>query len=80
LNNFTSIRKDRENKIWKQSYGHIRIVNKKMLIDRINYIHNNPTKGDYKSVDIPYDYYFSSARAYATEESNFIFLKVINIR
>ena len=75
--NFMSIRKDRNYKIWKQPKGNLKIKGKKILINKIKYIHNNPIKGDYKSVNDIIDYYFSSAFAYSMELSNFAFLTVL---
>jgi len=75
---FTSIRKDRKYKIWKQSKGNLRIDGQDILINKIKYIHENPIKGDYKQVEKAEDYTFSSAKAYRLKSSNFRFLTVID--
>ena len=73
-----SKRIDRKFKIWNIHNGNIRIYNHKMLLIKIKYIHNNPIKGDYKSVNSIEDYYFSSALAYSIQSSNFSFLTVLD--
>ena len=75
---FTSIRKDRKFKIWKHSKGNLRIKGQDILINKIEYIHNNPIKGDYKQVEKVEDYTFSSAQAYRLKSSNFRFLTVLD--
>jgi len=50
-----------------------------MLIIKIQYIQKNPTRGDFKSVNDCTDYYFSSAKAYASQASNFQFLSLLKI-
>jgi len=74
LSNFMSGRKDRDYKFWKYRGGNILIESQKMFDQKLNYSHLNPTKGDYKVVDNPEDYLYSSAQAYLLEESNFTFL------
>ena len=74
---FGSNRKDRNYKIWKLTKGNIRIHGLDMLNIKVRYVHNNPTRGEFKSVDNCADFYFSSANAYARQSSNFNFLTVV---
>jgi len=78
LSNFWSERKDRDHKLWKLNIGNILIHDSEMLNIKIRYIHNNPTKGHFKAVDDCVDYYYSSAKAYSLQSSNFSFLKIID--
>lgn len=77
LSHFISVRKDRKYKIWKLTKGNILIHSLKMLGVKIRYIHKNPTKGEYKTVGDCTNFYFSSAKAYAKQSSNFRFLTVL---
>ena len=74
LEYFVSGRKDRKHHVWKRSEGRLHITGPKIMKQKINYIHNNPTKENYRSVEEVEDYLFSSARAYSVETSNFSFL------
>ena len=78
LEYFISDRKDREYKIWKISKGNILVNSPNMLNVKIRYIHKNPTKGDYKTVEDSTSYYFSSAKAYSVQSKNFSFLSVLD--
>jgi REP element-mobilizing transposase RayT len=53
---------DREFQLWQEGMQPKLIVNDKMMIDRINYIHNNPVKRGY--VDDGIYWRYSSARDY----------------
>jgi REP element-mobilizing transposase RayT len=48
---FISDRKDRNFKFWKINSSNLLIQHKEIFIQKINYIHKNPTKGDYKTCD-----------------------------
>jgi len=77
LDNFVSDRKDRKYKFWKLNSGHFKIDSHSMLCQKLNYIHNNPTVGDYKVVELPQEYSLSSACAYYQQRSNFSFLSLV---
>jgi len=76
---FISERKDRKHKFWKLNSGRLRIKHWDILIQKINYIHKNPIKGAYKKVDDSSEYYFSSAFSYEIGESEFSFLKLLDL-
>jgi REP element-mobilizing transposase RayT len=62
------LKREQEYKVWQDGY-HAEIVETKGFIkQKINYIHNNPVKE--KIVTLPEDYYFSSARNYASLEND----------
>ena len=79
INNFTSSRQDRKHKIWKIRGGAFHIKSKQIFLQKLFYIHNNPTKGDYKVVESPEEYLFSSAKSYLDEVSNFSFLTLVEM-
>ncbi len=76
LDNFQSERSDRKHKIWKQSKSDLLIVHNDIYQQKLNYIHDNPTKGEYKTVKAPEDHAYSSAVSYHTGERNFKFLTI----
>jgi len=55
-------KKDREYQVWQEGYKPKLITSKKMMIETINYIHNNPVKRGY--IDNPIHWRYSSARNY----------------
>lgn len=62
------LKREQEYKVWQDGY-HAEIVETNWFIkQKINYIHNNPVKE--KIVSLPEDYYFSSARNYASLEND----------
>jgi REP element-mobilizing transposase RayT len=62
------LKREQEYKVWQDGY-HAEIVETNWFIkQKINYIHNNPVKE--KIVTLPEDYYFSSARNYASLEND----------
>lgn len=80
LDLFGVARQDRHHKFWKTGRSTLLIQGDSMLMTKIRYIHNNPTKeGAYKSVENCEDYYFSSARAYANQKTNFPFLTLLDL-
>ncbi len=57
-------KKDRKYQIWKRDSLSINIYSEKVFLQKLNYIHNNPLKGKWKSVNNSYEYQFSSAKYY----------------
>ena len=74
---FTSNRKDRNFKFWKTDSSNFLIQHKDIFIQKINYIHENPTKGDYKICDNPTEYFHSSAKSHRIRTSEFAFLTLV---
>lgn len=74
---FESSRTDRKHKIWKTSKGNLQIQSSEILTSKVRYIHNNPTKGNYKVVDDCSSYSFSSAKTYSKKSSNFRCLTIL---
>ncbi|WP_016991396.1 REP-associated tyrosine transposase [Flavobacterium sp. ACAM 123] len=62
------LKREQEYKVWQDGY-HAEIAETNWFIkQKINYIHNNPVKE--KIVTLAEDYYFSSARNYASLEND----------
>ena len=76
LGNFQSERKDRSHKYWKIGSNDYHLTHRDIVLQKIKYIHDNPTKGDCRSVEDPKDFWFSSARFYDGDASAFSFLKM----
>ena len=57
------LKKKQNYKVWQNGYHAEHIYSNKFILQKLNYIHNNPIKD--KIVTQPEDYYFSSARNYA---------------
>jgi len=74
IDNFLSSRKDRNIKIWKLNSKSIHLTHRDIIIQKIKYVHENPTKGDYFLFDKPEDYPHSSAGCYSKSKKQFPFL------
>lgn len=57
------LKRNQKYKVWQDGYHAELLFSKKFILQKINYIHNNPVKE--RIVDQPEDYIFSSARYYA---------------
>ncbi len=58
---------EQQYKVWQNGYHAEHIYSNKFIRQKMDYIHNNPVNE--KIVTMPEDYYFSSARNYATLEN-----------
>ncbi|WP_264559109.1 REP-associated tyrosine transposase [Flavobacterium sp. N2270] len=58
------LKRNQQYKVWQDGYHAENIYSNTFIQQKINYIHNNPVKE--KIVTLPEDYYFSSARNYAS--------------
>jgi len=70
-NYFRSLRKDRHYKIWKLNSNSFHLLHPDILKVKLNYIHLNPTRGNYKSCTKAEQYLHSSALSY--KEKKYIF-------
>ncbi|SHG89012.1 REP element-mobilizing transposase RayT [Flavobacterium fluvii] len=59
--------KEQQYKVWQNGYHAEHIFSNKFIKQKVDYIHLNPVKE--KIVTLPEDYYFSSARNYASLEN-----------
>ena len=62
------LKREQKFKVWQDGY-HAELVESNWFIkQKVEYIHNNPVKD--KIVSLPEDYYFSSARNYASLDND----------
>jgi REP element-mobilizing transposase RayT len=64
LNEYSSSKSDRLYQFWKRDPLAIPLSNKKNLIQKLEYIHNNPVKEKWQLAKLPEDYRWSSAGFY----------------
>jgi len=67
--------KDRKLQVWKRNSMSIDLFNEKFLLQKLNYIHNNPCQPKWELVAHPFDYTYSSAKFYYNREDKFNMLK-----
>ena len=67
--------KDRKFQVWKRNSMSIDLYNEKFLLQKLNYIHNNPCQPKWELVAHPYDYLYSSAKYYYNRNDPFQLLK-----
>ena len=65
--------KDRTYQFWERNALHIELSNESILIQKLDYIHDNPVKAGYSLC--PEDYKYSSYRFYNGQDDEFEFLK-----
>ena len=64
LRDFLVVKPDRKMQFWKRDPLAIPLSNEEILIQKLEYIHNNPIKEKWQLCILPEDYRFSSARFY----------------
>ncbi len=64
---------DRDYQVWKREPLSIELLNKKMFIQKLEYIHYNPVQAGF--CETPEDYHYSSARYYVDGTNDFGMLK-----
>ncbi len=64
---------DRDYQVWKREPLSIELLNKKMFIQKLEYIHYNPVRAGI--CEVPEDYHYSSARFYVDGTNDFGMLK-----
>lgn len=67
--------KDRKLQVWKRNSISIDVYNEKFLLQKLNYIHNNPCQPKWEPGAHPYDYLYSSAKYYYNRNDPFRLLK-----
>ena len=66
---FTSDRKrGKRHEVWEDSFDWKECYNQDMIVQKLDYIHNNPCAGKWNLVDEPSKYIHSSAKFYLTGE------------
>jgi len=71
---FKSNRKDREYQFWQDRSFNTPIYNRKVLEQKLDYIHNNPISKKWNLVDRPEKYKYSSAKYYIEGDTEFNFI------
>jgi putative transposase len=66
---------NKKHEIWRRDSLGIKIYNKKIAHQKLNYIHFNPVSGRWQLSKNDLDYYYSSARFYEPGIDEFGFLK-----
>ena len=66
--------KDRVCQIWERNSLSFELDNTETLIQKLNYIHNNPVQEKWSLASLPGEYYFSSAKFYETGTDDFGFM------
>jgi putative transposase len=74
LNQYSSTKTDRKFQFWKRDPLAIPLSNDDILIQKLNYIHNNPIQEKWKLAVLPEEYRFSSASFYMFDKDEFGFL------
>ena len=60
---------------WQEDTLSIPLFSRKIALQKLNYIHNNPLKGKWNLAKNPWDYKYSSAEFYRTGDTEFKFLR-----
>ena len=66
--------KDRKYQFWERNPLSIDLYSRKVVSQKLDYIHANPLQEKWKLADTPEKYWFSSSRFYETEIDDFGFL------
>ncbi len=74
LEYFKSNRQDRKYQFWQDRSYNTPLYNSKVIEQKIEYIHNNPLSKKWKLVKCPEDYYYSSAKFYLCDDTNWKFI------
>ena len=67
--------KDRKLQVWKRNSMSIDLHNEKFLLQKLNYIHNNPCHPKWELATHPCNYLYSSAQFYYNRENSFEILQ-----
>lgn len=67
-------KQDRKYQIWKRNPLAIELYSRKVLEQKLDYIHNNPVQGKWMLAESPFDYKYSSATYYENEGLGYSFL------
>lgn len=74
LDKLVSSAKDRKFQFWERRGLSFPLTNSQTILQKFNYIHQNPIKGKWKLSESPSEYRFSSARFYETGLDEYGFL------
>lgn len=74
LNRFKVERNSRDHQFWQRNALPIRMYNRKILEQKLDYIHTNPLQSHWNLVTDPNDYHYSSCSFYEQEDNKFDWL------
>jgi len=66
---------NKDYEFWQRDSLAVPLFTRKVALQKLNYIHNNPLAEHWQLAKHPCDYRYSSARYYELNEKNFAFLK-----
>jgi putative transposase len=66
---------NKRHEFWQRDSLAIPLFTRKVALQKLNYLHNNPLADHWNLVKDPSDYAYSSAKYYERNEKNFLFLK-----
>ncbi len=75
LERFRINAKDRQYQIWERNPLSVKCYTRKVIEQKLDYIHHNPLQEKWRLAEQPEDYFYSSARFYLEEKDEFGFLK-----
>ena len=79
INKFMVYKKDRKHQIWQRDPKFKNIYSAQFLLQKVEYIHNNPIQPKWQLVERPEDYLYSSA-AYYLKDKPFTLFKLTDLR
>lgn len=77
-NLFNSTQSDRKSHIWQRKSKSVKILNKYILTQKLDYIHNNAVRNQWQLCNHPDDYKYSSSAFYSGLPTPFSFLTHYN--
>ena len=66
--NYSDLRRGKKHEVWEDSFDWKECRSRKMIIQKLDYMHNNPCTGKWHLVESPVEYLHSSAKFYITGE------------
>ena len=66
--NYSDLRRGKKHEVWEDSFDWKECRSRKMIIQKLDYMHNNPCTGKWHLVESPAEYPHSSAKFYITGE------------
>ncbi len=74
LDNYKVMASDRDYQFWERNSLSIDLWSRKVFIQKLDYIHKNPTQPHWKLCNLPEEYRYSSFRYYENGNDEFEFL------
>jgi REP element-mobilizing transposase RayT len=74
LESFRRNKSDREFQFWQRNSYNIRVVNREICEQKLDYIHNNPLQQKWQLVKNPVDYKYSTAKYYELNQDDWGFI------